>query len=185
MLIPSSAGQPPSSSTHMLHTSVAAPEGAVRQPRASCIILSRRPPCWAFSHLQPPRPHPHPHSSTLPRRCNDYTCSSDYCTGCDGNNGNPDYCGYLSGTGSRCLSWCNTYTCTSSPVDCGGCTSSPNCADTSTFCEGWCNQVRPAPPRTAPHLLPVLPPRPSGCLLYTSRPRNQWTTDSEFCVGCD
>ena len=184
MLIPSSAGQPPSSSTHMLHTSVAAPEGAVRQPRASCIILSRRPPCWAFSHLQPPRPHPHPHSSTLPRRCNDYTCSSDYCTGCDGNNGNPDYCGYLSGTGSRCLSWCNTYTCTSSPVDCGGCTSSPNCADTSTFCEGWCNQVRPAPPRTAPHLLPVLPPRPSGCLLYPSRPRNQWTTDSEFCVGC-
>ena len=29
MLIPSSAGQPPSSSTHMLHTSVAAPKGAV------------------------------------------------------------------------------------------------------------------------------------------------------------
>ena len=68
------------------------------------------------------------------------------CTGCiGGSTGNTDYCSYLSGSGTRCLAWCNSYTCASHTTDCGACDGTggaPNCADTSTFCEGWCHLDR-------------------------------------------
>jgi len=75
--------------------------------------------------------------SFLPPR-NDYTCSSDYCTGCDGNNGNPDYSFTARFTAATCRGPAAAASRGATPTpapprrgDCGGCTSSPNCADIS------------------------------------------------------
>ena len=88
-----------------------------------------------------------------------YTCTNSMCSGCiGGSTGNADYCSYLSGSGTRCLAWCNSYTCASHTTDCGACDGTggaPNCADTSTFCEGWCVQ-RPCEHGTRPITRPSL-----------------------------